>query len=59
MRFTTKPKKDKKMKKVQVALDFITLYKSHKKGEYYYPKTKQEENQLKDKEKARNRLKKL
>ena len=47
------------MKKVQIALDFITIYKSHKKGAFYYPKPKQENNSLKDKEKFRNRLKKF
>lgn len=47
------------MKKVQIALDFITIYKSHKRGAFYYPKPKQENNSLKDKEKFRNRLKKL
>ena len=47
------------MKKDQIALDFIRLYKYHKKGALLYPKPKEEENHLKEKREIRNGLKKL
>jgi hypothetical protein len=53
------------MKKVQVAMDFIMLYKNHKRGAFYYPNAKKEDGPLKEKEKGkgkereRNGLKKL
>jgi hypothetical protein len=40
------------MKKVQIALDFIMLYKSHKKGAFYYSRLKNEDYPFKEKVKA-------
>lgn len=44
------------MRKVQIALEFITLYKNHKKG-FSSPKLKNEDYILKGKDKVRNKLK--
>jgi hypothetical protein len=45
------------MKKVQIALDFIMLYKSHKKGAFYYSKLKNEDYPLKEKDKVLSKIK--
>ncbi len=37
------------MKKIEIALDFILLYKRHKKGALFYPRTNYENRIPKDK----------
>lgn len=45
------------MKKIQIALDFITLYKKHKTGSFYYPKNRNDGYPGKKREKVREGLK--